>query len=77
MGSEQWEVFCFVIKILFIYLREKEGAGVGRGAEGEAYPPLSRESDTGLNPRPLGSRPELKADTNPLSHSGASEQWKF
>ena len=27
-----------------------------------------REPDVGLNPRTLGSRPELKADTQPLSH---------
>ena len=27
-----------------------------------------REPDVGLNPRPLGSRPEPKADVQPLSH---------
>ena len=30
--------------------------------EGEADSPLNRESDTGLDPRTLRSRPELKAD---------------
>ena len=29
-----------------------------------------REPDIGLNPRTLGSRPELKADPQLLSHSG-------
>ena len=31
----------------------------------------SREPDAGLNPRTPGSPPELKADTQPLSHPGA------
>ena len=30
-----------------------------------------KEPDAGLNPRTLGSRPELKADAQPLSHPGA------
>ena len=30
-----------------------------------------REPDVGLDPRTPGSRPELKADVQPLSHSGA------
>ena len=29
-----------------------------------------REPDVGLDPRTQGSRPESKADTQPLSHSG-------
>ena len=29
------------------------------------------EPDVGLDPRTPGSRPELKADTQPLSHLGA------
>ena len=32
----------------------------------------SRETDVGLDPRILGSRPEPTADVQPLSHSGAS-----
>ena len=43
------------LKILFIYLKEREG---------EAGYPLSREPDAGLNPRILRSQPELKADTS-------------
>ena len=31
---------------------------------------LSMEPDVGLDPRTLGSRPEPKADAQPLSHSG-------
>ena len=30
-----------------------------------------REPDVGLDPRTPGSRPEVKADTEPLSHLGA------
>ena len=30
-----------------------------------------REPDVGLNPGTSGSRPELKADAQPLSHPGA------
>ena len=30
-----------------------------------------REPDVGLDPRTLGSRPELKADAPPRSHPGA------
>ena len=37
-------------------------------AEGEAG--SCREPDVELNPRTPGSRPELKADTQSLSHSG-------
>ena len=29
-----------------------------------------REPDVGLDPRTVGSRPELKADAQPLSHRG-------
>ena len=29
-----------------------------------------REPDVGLDPRTLGSHPELKADAQPLNHSG-------
>ena len=51
---------------MFICLKEREGAqaaGGGAEREGEAGSPLSREPDVGLNPRILGSLPELKADT--------------
>ena len=34
--------------------------------EGEAAP--CREPDVGLNPRTLGTRPEPKANAQPLSH---------
>ena len=38
-------------------------------AEGEQAP--CREPDVGLDPRILGSRPEPKADAQPLSHPEA------
>ena len=34
--------------------------------EGEAGSPLSREPVAGLDPRTLGSGPELKADAQPI-----------
>ena len=43
----------------------------GAEAEGEVGSPLSREPDVVLDPRTPGSWPELKADTQPLSHPGA------
>ena len=53
-------------KILFIQERDTERQR-HRQREKQAPP---RESDVGLNPRTLGSRPEPKADTQLLSHPG-------
>ena len=57
------------MKILFIYLFVRERERVlcpykqgEQQAEGEADSLLSKEPDAGLNPRTLGSWPELKAD---------------
>ena len=44
-------VIDFFLKILLINLFEREG----RGREGEADLPLSKEPDAGLDPRTLGS----------------------
>ena len=49
-------------KILFIYLIERVQARGAADGEEEAGSPLSREPNTELNPRTLGSWPELKAD---------------
>ena len=43
--------------------------GAETQAEGEAG--SCREPDVGLDPRTPGSRPEPKADAQPLSHPGA------
>ena len=64
---------CFFKIYLFIYLfvrereREREKSESEHKqtewqAEGEAGLPMSKEPDPGLNPRILGSWPELKAD---------------
>jgi len=49
----------FFLRILFIYLTERdtarEGTQAGGVGEGEAGFPLSRESNAGLNPRTPGS----------------------
>ena len=41
----------------------------GRDRQREKQAPC-REPDVGLDPRTPGSRPELKADAQPLSHPG-------
>ena len=49
-------IFC-LLKILFIYLTERET----EHRQGELQ--TDGEPNVGLNPRTLGSSPELKADT--------------
>ena len=51
--------------------RERAQAGVGADGEGEADSSLSKEPNTGLDPRTLRSGPKPKADTQSLGH-GAS-----
>ena len=53
-----------MFKILFIHERERQ-----RHRQKEKQAPC-REPDMGLNPRTPGSRPELKADAQLLSHAG-------
>ena len=45
--------------------------GRGRSSKREV---LCEEPDAGLDPRTLGSHPEPKADTQPLSHLGAPKR---
>ena len=56
----------FFLKILFIYLTERQpvrkGTQAGGVGEEEAGSQRSREPDAGLDPGSLGSQPELKAD---------------
>ena len=56
-------------KILFIYSLEthrERGRDTGREKQAPCGKP-----NTGLDPKSPGSRPELKADAQPLSHPGA------
>ena len=55
------------LKILFILERHRERQ---RHRPREKQAP-SGDPDVGLDPRTPGSQPELKADTQPLSHPGA------
>ena len=65
----KWEcVSLFFFKILFIYHERHRERQRHRKREKQAP---CEEPDVGLNPRILGSRPEPKADTQPLSHPGA------
>ena len=63
--------FLFLFKILkdffYLFMRDTE-----RGTETQAREKQvpCREPDVGLDPRTSGSRPEPKADTQPLSHPG-------
>ena len=54
----------FFLKILFIYLTDREHKLAEKQAEREeeAGSLLSREPDAGLDPRMLGSGAELKAE---------------
>ena len=71
----------FFLKILFIYLTEIETAsetgntsrGSGRGRS--SLP--EEEPDVGLDPITSGSRPEPKADAQPLCHPGAPGLYLF
>ena len=54
---------------LFIHERERERQS---HRQGKKQAPCG-EPDTGLDPRTPGSRPELKADAQPLGHPGAQE----
>ena len=65
LGVIQDDIFYF-FKILFIYLTERvtgsERGNTSRGSgKGRSRLP-AEETDVGLYPRTLGSRPELKAD---------------
>ena len=70
-------LYIYILKILFIYLREcfcmhEQVEGPDRGGEADSW--LSREPEVGLNPWTLKSWPELKAEaytdltTEPLGH---------
>ena len=59
--------FFFYIKILFYSWKTQRERQRHREREKQAP---CREPNVGLNPRIPGSHPELKADTQPLSHPG-------
>ena len=64
-------VFSFIYLLKFkkkIYLWQRERERQRHGQREKQAP--CREPDVGLNPRPPGSCPGLKAGTKPLSHPG-------
>ena len=64
--------FNYFFKILFIHLRKRQCVSKGeRQRRGRSrHPAEQRAWDTGLNPRPPGSWPELKTDTSPMEPPG-------
>ena len=58
--------FFFFFRFYFIHKRHTE---TDRDRQREKQAPYG-EPDVGLHPRTLGSRPEPKADAQPLSHPG-------
>ena len=58
------------LKIFYLFTHERHRER-GRHRRQRAKQALCGEPDAGLNPRTLGSLPELKADAQPLSHPEA------
>ena len=58
-------LFLFFFQRFYLFIHERQ-----RHRQRERQAPC-RESDEGLNPRTLGSQPELKVDVQLLSHPGA------
>ena len=58
----------FFLKDFYLFMTFRER---GRDRQREKQAPR-KEPDVGLNPGTLGSRPEPKADAQPLSHPGIS-----
>ena len=67
MGVMDWHIITF-LKILFIYLTQRENTSRGKGWQREKGKQAPAEKgnqwnlDPGLHPRTLGSLPEPKAD---------------
>ena len=57
----------FFKDFIYLFMRDREKQ---RHRQREKQAP-HRKPDAGLNPRTPGSRPEPKADAQPLSHPGA------
>ena len=61
--------FFFVfLKIIYLFIHERHTQREGQRPRQREKQAPHREPDVGLDPRTPGSRPELKADAQPLSH---------
>ena len=60
----------YIFLRFYLFIHERHGERQ-RHRQREKQAPC-REPDAGLDPRTLGSRPELKVDTQPLSHPAAA-----
>ena len=78
------EMFNFFFKcqgfkkdFLYLFMRERERERERQRLRQREKQAPCREPDVGLNPRTLGSRSELKADAQPLSHPGIPEMFNL
>ena len=60
---------------MYLFMRETERGGQGHRQREKQSP--RGEPEMGLDPETLGSHPELKADTQPLSHPAVLRLLKF
>ena len=66
MGEGQTLFFSF-LRIIYLFMRDTQRRQRHKRRKKQAP---CREPDVGLDPGTLGSRPEPKADAQPLSHPG-------
>ena len=72
---KSWIILFSFLKILFTYSWETHKEKQRRRQREKQV--LRREPDVRLDPRTLGSWPELKADVQPLSHPGVRESFSI
>ena len=67
------QLFFFKKRFIYLFMRDTERERQ-RHRQREKQAPC-RELDVGLDPRFLGSRPELKAGAQPLSRAGIPDKY--
>ena len=64
------EGFFFLRLLIYLFMRDTQKERERKRQRQREKQAPYREPDAGLDPRTPGSRPELKADAQPLSHPG-------